>query len=225
MKKTEVYRNEDIFQAHSDGARTQSASFDFKSSNLSILWHHLVFLSSRCFSDGLENLGRCNCKWNLHLKILAMVLLSARHWVCSGCTEMIKMCFPPSWHSPAQQHHCPESSCSSVFIICVSHPLPSCWALSHRPPTQNPTHRVLIITHGVLTSYQGLYLHDRIWFSWLPWWLRLSGICPQCKGPGFDLWVRKIPWRREWQSTPLFLPRESHGQRSQAGYSSWGHKE
>ena len=100
-EKTEVYRNEDVFQAHSDGARTQSASFDFKSSNLSILWHHLVFLSSRCFSDGLENLGRRNCKWNLHLKILAMVLLSARHWVCSGCTKMIKMCFPPSWHSPA----------------------------------------------------------------------------------------------------------------------------
>ena len=33
------------------------------------------------------------------------------------------------------------------------------------------------------------------------------------------------PWRRKWQPTPVFLPRESHGQRSLAGYSPWGHKE
>ena len=41
----------------------------------------------------------------------------------------------------------------------------------------------------------------------------------------FDPWVRKIPWRRAWQPTPVFLPGESHGQKSQVGYSSWGHKE
>ena len=32
-------------------------------------------------------------------------------------------------------------------------------------------------------------------------------------------------WRRAWQPTPIFLPGESHGQRSLAGYSPWGHKE
>ena len=47
----------------------------------------------------------------------------------------------------------------------------------------------------------------------------------QCRRPSFDPWVRKIPWRREWQSSPVFLPGESHGQRSLAGYSPWGHKE
>ena len=36
---------------------------------------------------------------------------------------------------------------------------------------------------------------------------------------------RKIPWRREWQPTPVFLPGESHGQRSLVGYSPWGCKE
>ena len=41
----------------------------------------------------------------------------------------------------------------------------------------------------------------------------------------FDPWVRKIPWRREWQSTPVFLPGKSHGQRSLAGYSPWSSKE
>ena len=38
-------------------------------------------------------------------------------------------------------------------------------------------------------------------------------------------WVRKIPWRREWQPTPVFLPGKSQGLRSLAGYSSWGRKE
>ena len=42
---------------------------------------------------------------------------------------------------------------------------------------------------------------------------------------GFDPWVRKIPWRRAWQPTPVFSPGESHGQRSLVGYSPWGHKE
>ena len=35
----------------------------------------------------------------------------------------------------------------------------------------------------------------------------------------------KIPWRRKWQATPVFLPGESHGQRSLVGYSPWGCKE
>ena len=34
-------------------------------------------------------------------------------------------------------------------------------------------------------------------------------------------WVRKIPWRRKWQPTPVFLPGESYVQRSLVGYSSW----
>ena len=42
---------------------------------------------------------------------------------------------------------------------------------------------------------------------------------------GFNLWVGKIPRRREWQPTPVFFPREFQGQRSLAGCSPWGHKE
>ena len=38
----------------------------------------------------------------------------------------------------------------------------------------------------------------------------------------FDPWLRKIPWRRAWQPTPVFLSGESHGQRSLAGYSPRG---
>ena len=50
-------------------------------------------------------------------------------------------------------------------------------------------------------------------------------ICLQCRKPGFDPWVQKILWRREWLPTPVFLPREFNGQRSLAGYTPWGHKE
>ena len=46
-----------------------------------------------------------------------------------------------------------------------------------------------------------------------------------CKRCRFDPWVRKIPWRRGWQPTPVFLPGESHGEWSLAGYSPWGLKE
>ena len=45
------------------------------------------------------------------------------------------------------------------------------------------------------------------------------------KRHGFNLWVRKIPRRRAWQPTPVFLPGESHGQKSLAGYGPWDHKE
>ena len=41
---------------------------------------------------------------------------------------------------------------------------------------------------------------------------------------GFDPWVGKIPWRKAWQPAPVFLPRESLGQRSPAGHSPWGCK-
>ena len=46
--------------------------------------------------------------------------------------------------------------------------------------------------------------------------------CMRHKRYQFNLWVRKISWRRAWQPTPVFLPRESHGQRSLVGYSPWG---
>ena len=41
----------------------------------------------------------------------------------------------------------------------------------------------------------------------------------------FNPWVRKMPWRRAQQPTPVFLPGESHGQRSLAGCSPSGHTE
>ena len=69
----------------------------------------------------------------------------------------------------------------------------------------------------------------------------LSHLCALCWPGSFvvfslnTLWISKydfflthfgvVPWRREWQPTPVFLPGESCGQRSLAGYSPWDHKE
>ena len=39
---------------------------------------------------------------------------------------------------------------------------------------------------------------------------------------GFDPWVGKIPWRRKWHPTPVFLPGEFYGQTSLAGCGAWG---
>ena len=47
---------------------------------------------------------------------------------------------------------------------------------------------------------------------------------PAMQEPSFESWVRKIPWRRAWQPTPVFLPGKSHGQRSLVGYRPWGRK-
>ena len=66
--------------------------------------------------------------------------------------------------------------------------------------------------------------------SWLGFPGGTNGKDPTCKCRRrnrcrFDPWVGKIPWRREQQPTPVFLPGESHGQRSLVSYSPRGCKE
>ena len=72
-------------------------------------------------------------------------------------------------------------------------------------------------------------------WSWsnlgLPWWLsskRLHLRCRRHRRCWFHPWIGKIPWRRKWQPTPVFLLGISHGQRSLEdcrSYSPQGHKE
>ena len=65
----------------------------------------------------------------------------------------------------------------------------------------------------------------RVHIYGLLWWLTWLRILLQCRRPGFDSWVRKMPWRSKKLPTSVFLPGEFHGQRSLAGYSSRGRKE
>ena len=48
---------------------------------------------------------------------------------------------------------------------------------------------------------------------------------PAVQETRFEPWVGKVPWRRKWQPTPVFLPGKSHGWRRLVGYSPWGGKE
>ena len=59
----------------------------------------------------------------------------------------------------------------------------------------------------------------------LPRWLSGKESAYQCRRRRFDPWIGKIPWRRKLYPTPVFLPGQSHGQRSLAGYSPWGREE
>ena len=66
-----------------------------------------------------------------------------------------------------------------------------------------------------------LYLGQYKWSLGLPRWLSGKESTCQCRRSrrwGFNPWVGKIPWRREWQPTPVFLPGKSNGQRSLTGY-------
>ena len=53
----------------------------------------------------------------------------------------------------------------------------------------------------------------------------VKAVCLQFWRPWFKPWVRKIPWRRKWQPTPVFLPGESQGWGSLVGCRLWGHTE
>ena len=102
---------------------------------------------------------------------------------------------------------------SSSFSVCSSPIVKSCYAT--RGISQENRNSV-----GIFTSL-------RIQKEGLPRWARGKEPACQCrrhKEYRFDPWVRKISWRRKWQSTPVFLPGESHGQRNLAGYSPWGRK-
>ena len=59
----------------------------------------------------------------------------------------------------------------------------------------------------------------------LPGWLSDKESTCCFRRCGFNPWVRKIPWRRKWQPTPVLLPGKSHGQRSLSDYSPWGCEE
>ena len=65
----------------------------------------------------------------------------------------------------------------------------------------------------------------KLLFYIYPVWLSGKESARQYRRIGFNPCIQKIPRRREWQPTPVFLPGEFHGQRSLAVYRSWDHKE
>ena len=75
---------------------------------------------------------------------------------------------------------------------------------------------VLYLVYWVFNSL--LYVSNHFKHTYSPWWASQGAL--MVKNPpanagdmrcGFNPWVRKIPWRRQWQPTPIFLPGEFHG--------------
>ena len=116
----------------------------------------------------------------------------------------------------ANEHHASMLWCLSVFTLTLHFHVESDWDLedilngkfdtTHAEPTMHIIKGVIIIRAG------------------FPWWFSGKETACQCRRCRFNLWVRKIPRRRDWLPTPAFLPGKSHGQRSLVGYSPWGCK-
>ena len=126
----------------------------------------------------------------------------------------------PRWgHSQAQSQVCTQSGPS---LARVSQGLSwMTWKGLRRTPLHIfPVHH----PHWCLSYYDRFKGSSLI--GGLPRWLNGKESTCQCRRCrcGFDPWIGKIPWNRKWQLAPVFLPGDYHGQRSLAGYSSWGHK-
>ena len=79
--------------------------------------------------------------------------------------------------------------------------------------------------HTFYFCYGCVNIHIYIFLLGLLRWLSGNESAWQSRRCRFDPWVKKIPWRRDWQATLVFLPRKSHGWRRLVAYRPWGHKE
>ena len=115
--------------------------------------------------------------------------------------EQVVLCFKPVlWGS--RKCCLLEPSRMWELSLCSSPKGPGFWSaapLASRPLNSHTAHQPALPWNTYLL---------------LPWSLRLKP-----RRPGFDTWVGKIPWRRKWQPTPVFLPGKSYGWRSLVGYS------
>ena len=106
-------------------------------------------------------------------------------------------------------------------IICVS----MLFTYSHKDIEAQPKrlyHQDIIVANKISTVF---LIDSQTLARGIPRWFSCKESTCQCRRCEFHPWVGKISQRRLWQPTPVFLPGESHGQRSLAGYSPWGHKE
>ena len=85
-------------------------------------------------------------------------------------------------------------------------------------PRGFPRHLTISPPFQELSLLKIMHLKDRR-ASLVAQWYRIH---LQCRRPGFNCWVRKVPWRSDWLPTLVLFPGESHGQRSLESYSTWG---
>ena len=107
------------------------------------------------------------------------------------------------------QHHNPKASilwCSAFFMVQLSHPYMT-------------TGKIIALTRRTFVDKVMSLLFNMLSRLDFPGGSDGKAFCLQCRRPGFNPCFRKIPWRRNWQPTPVFLPGKSHGRRSLVGCS------
>ena len=144
-----------------------------------------------------------------------------RWLVCSQCPFIQRQ---PLWPREDTDLDCGQESRSRTQV----------WTDAHTPLASYAGHVFYHIRISYIHAWSLICKHERVHsVDAVPHWGLPGGAsskeptcqCRKQKRRGFDPWVGKVPWRRAWQPTPVFLPGESHGQRSLAGYSPWGREE
>ena len=151
----------------------------------------------------------------LSLRDVSLLLLFANGWLHLGRSLLLTQSFslPGSvFCISASSPHSIDQICQR--FVCFANPLEReasvlvIFSISLTP--------VLICGASFLLVSSGCFCSSFVFsLSWLRW-LRGESVCLRCGRPGFYPWVGKIPWRRKWQPTPVFLPGESRGRRSLA---------
>ena len=138
------------------------------------------------------------------------------------------LCPSPDSHWSSQAAY---TSLISVnpFFSALHLPSPASYHSGHRDGEQHGDFQIQIIWIPRLS----MALLSCTFFFFLLFFKFLGGLpdgsngkasACSCRRPGIHPWVGKIPWRRQWQPTPVLLPGKSHVRRSLVGYSPWGHK-
>ena len=113
-----------------------------------------------------------------------------------------------------------EQSLPSLLPLCrPSHPFPQ-FNKGRRAPFPIPSHALALAAGRGPLDLPSCLVSFCLLSS-----KEATGQCRRYKRRRFNPWIGKILWRRASQPTPVFLPGESHGQRSLAGYCPWGRKE
>ena len=132
-----------------------------------------------------------------------IVYIRVHFWCCKffGLLQMYAMCPPLQYH--AEQFHCLQNPLYLFVLPLTARPQqPLNILLLHSFALSRMSYRWNRI---VCSLFELPFLNDTIHLQ-LPCWFRWLRICLQCRRCGIGLWVGKMPWRREWLPTQVFLP-------------------
>ena len=152
---------------------------------------------------------------------------------CSRQEDWSGLSFPSPGNLPDPETEPREAALAVRFFTTEPPAKPTLWSIDSSPCSLCFRHQACLLFPGFVQwmLLLGMLLPSRpLCSALLPeilsgssqvaQWQRIHLQQGRCE---FDPWIRKIPWRRKWQPTPVFLPGEFHGQRNLVGCSQWGH--